>query len=93
MGGTRRSKLDSYFLSQNLRGYLKAYKKYPLFESDHTPIRITLDFSKFRPGKGNWKLPKTLLQDEAFIYGCKREIKKVVSQNYGTRTQTLQCGV
>ena len=79
-GGNRRSKLDSYFLSQNLRGYLKAYKKYPLFESDHTPIRITLDFSKFRPGKGNWKLPKVLLHDEAFIYGCKREIKKVVSQ-------------
>ena len=78
--GTRQSKLDSFFITQNLRGYLKNYTKHPIFNTDHTPISITLDFSKFKAGKGNWKLPKILLHDESFIYGCKYEIKKVVSQ-------------
>ena len=53
--GRQKARLDLALLTQGLRPYLIICEKPILFQSDHSHLKSTIDFSKFTEGKGTWK--------------------------------------
>ena len=48
--------------------------------SDHSPIVLEIDFSRFTRGKGFWKFNNSLLKDETYLELNKNLIKRIVCQ-------------
>ncbi len=62
--GTR---LDKFFVTQNLVKYVKRCEIIPFIHSDHDSVDLIFDLSDFwSHGLGLWKLNLTLLEDEKF---------------------------
>ena len=74
-GGSQRSRLDMFLTSSSLGPYITNFEKYPSFRSDHNPIILTIDYSKFKRGKGFWKHNAMLLKDTEYISRINSSIK------------------
>ena len=73
--GNKRARLDMFLASETLKPYLQDCGKYNEHKSDHNPIFLDIDFSKFQKGKGTWKFDNTLLKNQEYINLINKSIK------------------
>jgi len=79
-GGPQRARLDMFLLSESLRPFISHHSTYPSFQSDHKPIILHFDFSKFERGKGLWKHNSLLLKDIDYVNCINRTIKNTYAK-------------
>ena len=74
------ARLDYFLISSSLAPYVQDVKIIPSFCSDHSPVIIDIDFTKFKRGRGFWKFNNSLLKDKDFMVKIKDIIKRVCMQ-------------
>ena len=74
------ARLDFFVISNSLLPYVESVKIEPGCFSDHSPVILDLDFSRFKKGRGFWKFNNSLLYDPVYVALIKNLIKKVVTQ-------------
>ena len=72
--GQQQARLDFFLTSTSLRPFITNCEHLTPYKSDHLPIRLSLDFSKFKKGKGLWKLNNSLLNNINYIERINRTI-------------------
>ena len=65
-GSHKYGRLDYFLISSSLLPYIKNANISPGSYSDHYPITLDIDFSKFQRGKGFWKFNNSLLTDPSY---------------------------
>ena len=79
-GAHKFSRIDFFLTSNSLLPYIQKVDILPKCYSDHCPILIDIDFSKFTRGKGFWKMNNSLLYDPEYVDKIKHAMKKVTAQ-------------
>ena len=71
------ARLDYFLISNSLLPFVRKTEILSACYSDHCPILLEIDFSKFQRGRGFWKLNNSLLQDNEYVNNIKNVIKRV----------------
>ena len=79
-GAHKFGRLDYFLVSNSLTPYVQKVDFLPKCYSDHSPILLDLDFSKFSRGRGFWKMNNSLLYDPEYVDEVKNTIKEVTTQ-------------
>ena len=79
-GSHKFSRLDFFLISNSLLPYIQKVDILSKCYSDHCPIVIDIDFSKFQRGKGFWKMNNSLLYDLEYVNSVKNIIKNETVQ-------------
>ena len=79
-GSTKFARLDLFLISDSLLPYVEKVDILPTCFSDHSPILLEIDFSKFERGRGFWKFNTSLLKDKTFVELVNNTIKRVTCQ-------------
>ena len=66
-GSQKFARLDYFLVSDSLLPYVTKCDILPAMYSDHCPITLEINFSKFKRGKGFWKFNNSLLKDPAYL--------------------------
>ena len=80
--GTQRARLDYIFHSEELEPAIVESSLLEMPVSDHRGVSITLDFARFKKGKGIWALPLHLLKDPEYKNTVHENIKEVYMRYY-----------
>jgi hypothetical protein len=70
------SRLDYWFISENLLNELIDYKILPGLHSDHSILKITIGNNIINRGRGFWKFNSTLLHDSDYV----KKIKEIINE-------------
>ena len=81
-GGDQKARLDMFSITESMRPFLSDFKKLPRYKSDHHPIQINIDFSKFSRGKGVWKFNDNLTRDDEFNLRIEYSVKDTLAKYY-----------
>ena len=73
------ARLDFFLISESLLNIYAESKIKNSYKSDHSPINLKLNVSKFERGKGNWKLNNSLLLDLTLKKKIENEIELIIS--------------
>ncbi len=76
----RSSRLDYWFISENLPNELETYKILPGHHSDHSILKINLENELNNRGKGLWKFNTSLLHDTKYVEKVKKIIKDIENE-------------
>ena len=76
----KQARLDYFLISSSLAPYIQKASIVPGICSDHSPIILDVDFSKFVRGRGFWKFNNSLLKEPEYVKIVKDAIKKVTCQ-------------
>ena len=76
----KHARLDYFLVSSSLLPYIQNTSIIPGICSDHSPIVLDVDFSKFMRGRGFWKFNNSLLKDPDYVKLVKEAIKTVTCQ-------------
>ena len=79
-GASKLARLDYFLISNTLLPFVHRTEILPTCYSDHHPIIMEIDFSKFQRGKGFWKLNNSLLYDPDYVKMIKEVFKRVTCQ-------------
>ena len=79
-GSTKFARLDFFLVSDSLLPYVEKADILSTCFSDHSPILLEIDFSKFQRGRGFWKFNNSLLRDKTFVNIVNDLIKRVTCQ-------------
>ena len=79
-GSHKFARLDYFLVSNSLLPYVQKIDILPECYSDHSPILMDVDFSKFFRGWGFWKMNNSLLKDPEYVDKIKATIKNVTVQ-------------
>ena len=79
-GSNKFSRLDFFLISNSLLPFIHKVDIMPTCYSDHCPILLEIDFSRFSRGKGFWKMNNSLLKDSNYVEIVKNTIKRVTCQ-------------
>ena len=79
-GNQKFARLDYFLVSNTLLPFVEKADILPTCFSDHSPIILEIDFSRFSRGKGFWKFNNSLLKDIDYLEMIKNLIKRVVCQ-------------
>ena len=79
-GSQKFARLDFFLVSNTLLPFVEKANILPTCFSDHSPVTLEVDFSRFSRGKGFWKFNNSLLKDANYIEIVKNLIKRVVCQ-------------
>ena len=79
-GSNKFARLDFFLISDTLLPFVEKAEILPACFSDHSPILLEIDFSKFKRGLGFWKFNNSLLHDVDYIEIIKSLIKRIVFQ-------------
>ena len=79
-GTNKFARLDFFLVSDSLLPFVEKTAILPACFSDHSPILLEIDFSKFKRGLGFWKFNNSLLADTSYVDMIKELIKRVVYQ-------------
>ena len=74
------ARLDYFLILSSLAPYVQNVSILPKFCSDHSPIILDIDFTKFNRGRGFWKFNNSLLNDKEYLGLIKNTIKRVCTQ-------------
>ena len=74
------ARLDYFLVSSSLLPYVQNTSILPGICSDHCPVVLDIDFTKFMRGRGFWKLNNSLLNDSEYVQLVKDSIKNVSCQ-------------
>lgn len=72
------ARLDFFLLSKEMMSVLESVKILPGHKSDHSMIKICLNFDKIDQGRGYWKFNNSLLKDNVYCEIIKNKIKETV---------------
>ena len=75
-GSHKFARLDYFLISNSLLPFVQNIDTLPKCYSDHSPILMDIDFSKFCRGRGFWKMNNSLLYDPDYVDKIKTTIKK-----------------
>ncbi len=78
------SRLDYWFISENLLNDLLSYKIQPGLHSDHSTLIFEIGNNNLSRGKGFWKFNTSLLHDTLYV----ENIKEII-QNYKLEYNTI----
>ena len=87
--GNKLARLDRFLVSPSMSVHMDNYRRFNRGPSDHHPINISIDFSKFTGGKGYWKMPTYLLTNTDYIEKCKQELK-ISAAKYAVASNSRQ---
>ena len=76
----KQARLDYFLISSSLLPYVQNASILPGICSDHSPIVLDIDFTKFVRGRGFWKFNNSLLKDPEYLEIVKDAIKRVACQ-------------
>ena len=79
-GDHKFARLDYFIISNNLLPFINKADILPKCFSDHNPILLDIDFSKFHRGRGFWKMNNSLLSDPSYVSMVKSTIKRTTCQ-------------
>ena len=79
-GSKKFARLDFFLVSDSLMPFIEKAEILPSVFSDHSPVVLEIDFSKFTRGRGFWKFNNSLLKDSKYVDLIKSLIKRVVCQ-------------
>ena len=79
-GTSKFARLDYFLASSSFLPFIQNVEILPTCYSDHNPISIEIDFSRFQRGRGFWKLNNSLLCDTEYVIMVKDVIKRVTCQ-------------
>ena len=79
-GSQKFARLDFFLVSNTLLPFVQNTNILPTCFSDHSPVILDVDFSRFSRGKGFWKFNNSLLKDTNYLEIIKNLIKRVVCQ-------------
>ena len=79
-GNKKFSRLDYFLISNSLLPFVHKVDILTACFSDHSPIVLEIDFSKFKRGRGFWKMNNSLLSDVNYVKIIKNTIKRVTAQ-------------
>ena len=79
-GSLKFARLDYFLISNSLLPYVQNVDILPALYSDHGPILLEIDFSRFQRGKGFWKFNNSLLGDPTYVQIARKTIKEAVYQ-------------
>ena len=79
-GSHKFARLDYFLVSNSLLPYISNVKIHPTCFSDHNPIELEIDFSKFSRGRGFWKFNNSLIKEPEYVLIIKKLIKRVTTQ-------------
>ncbi|HBI39496.1 MAG TPA: hypothetical protein DDY16_00910, partial [Tenacibaculum sp.] len=80
VNGLKCSRLDMILVSENSLPFISNTSIDPAILTDHSLISMTLDFTKFKRGRGYWKMNNSLLKDQVYIKGVKKIIRATTKQ-------------
>ena len=75
------ARLDYFLISTSLLPYIEKADILTTAFSDHSPVILDIDFSKFKRGRGFWKFNNSLIKDTEYVKVVKECIKDVVTEN------------
>jgi exonuclease III len=75
------TRIDFFLISFGLISLVEKSNIKSKFQSDHSPVNITLLFDSSKRGKGFWKLNCSLLQDTDYVTLIKHTIKETADIN------------
>ena len=78
--GPQKARLDYYLASTAITSFVTKVDILTAYKSDHCPIALTLDYTKFKRGKGFWKHNDTLLRDINYIKRIKTTIATTLAK-------------
>ena len=73
------ARLDYFLISETLLDIYADSNIKSSYRSDHSPITLTLNISKHKRGRGNWKLNNSLLLDQVLKDRIEKEIELIIS--------------
>ena len=96
--GLVQSRLDFFLISTQLAYQVQNCHILPGFRSDHSLVKVKLDFQKPQTrGKSYWKFNNKLLLDETYVAIIKNEIKEILHhceiQNKNTKWDFAKCQI
>ena len=65
--GPQKARLDYFLSSSALRPFITNLKSHHPFKSDHRIIELSIDFSKFKAGKGVWRHNDSFLSNIEYV--------------------------
>ena len=75
-------RLDYVFVPNTFQEYVTNVDILPSFQSDHSPVMVSFEFSKnHNRGRGMWKFNNSLLHDDGFCDGIKDTIVLTLNDN------------
>ena len=79
-GSQKFGRLDYFLISNSLLPFVKKAEILPRCFSDHNPITLDIDFSRFTRGRGFWKMNNSLLYDTDYVDLIKKSISRITCQ-------------
>ena len=76
------ARLDHILNSKALTPYVVKSEIEAMFPADHKVLSITIDFHRFKSGKGTWKVPHSLIGTPAYDSMVINSYKEVLERNY-----------
>ena len=80
INGRQKARLDLSLITQGLRPFITKCDKLTPFQSDHAPLLLELDFTKFKKGRGTWRFDDSLLNDIELVSLINKTIKITCSK-------------
>ena len=74
------ARLDYFLISVSLLPFIENADILPTAFSDHSPIVLDIDFSRFIRGRGFWKFNNALLKDPNYVEVVKNTIKSIATE-------------
>ena len=78
--GPQKARLDFFLTSTSLRPFITNCDTLTPYKSDHLPIRLSLDFTNFKKGKGLWRHNNSLLSNINYIERINNTIAKTFAK-------------
>ena len=73
----QQARLDFYLISSSLSNFLSSCSILHSYQSDHSPVSLTLDFNDFEHSSGLWKHNNSLLKDAEYIQAINKKINDI----------------
>ena len=78
----QRGRLDMAITSNSILPFISQFKNIPRIKSDHNPLLLIIDFSRFKRGPGYWKFNNSLLNNADYMNLVKKSIRKTCAIYY-----------
>lgn len=75
------SRIDYFFIDQNLLPFVKKVEYSSITESDHAPVLQDLAFPLYQLQHSSWKLDRNLLADGSFCEMISQKIDDFINSN------------
>ena len=79
-GSPKFGRLDYFLTSASITPFVHKVDILPSCYSDHSPISLEIDFTRFQQGRGYWKMNNSLLYNPEYVTTVKNTIQRTTCQ-------------